>query len=110
MWNYTSVGFIQKEFITMRVHMNIKKHRLSLGYVTHMTARTIFVRHRSGTGIRRAFTEKNRADDVTSPSCFYFMEMAEEGEGMIKMISTGPAQLSFDKIKSQNIFITYTCL
>ena len=54
--------------------------------------------------------ENNRADDVNSPSCFYFMEIAEEGEGMIKMISTGPAQLSFDKIKLQNIFITYTCL
>ena len=27
-----------------------------------------------------------------------------EGEGTIKMKSTGPAQPSFDKIKSQNIF------
>jgi hypothetical protein len=70
----------------------------------------IFALYRSGIGIRHAFAEKNRADDVTSPSRFYFMEMAEEGKGMIKIISTGPAQLSFDKIKSQNIFITYTCL
>jgi hypothetical protein len=80
----------------------IETHRSNLGYVRHVTARTVFVRHRSGIGIRNAFTENNRADDVNSPSCFYFMEIAEKGEGMIKMISAGTAQLSFHKIKSQN--------
>jgi len=54
---------------------------LSLDYVTYVTSRTIFVRHRSDIGICHAFTENNRADDVTPPSCFYFMEMAEEGDG-----------------------------
>jgi len=45
---------------------------LSLGYVRHVTARTIFVRHRSGTGNRHAFTENNRADgDLSIMFVFY---------------------------------------
>ena len=93
--------FLALNFRTLTHYWNTP---IELGYVRHVTARTIFVRHRSGVGTRHAFTENNRADDVTSPPCFYFMEMAEEGEEMIKMISTGPAQLSFHKIKSKKHF------